>query len=100
MKPRTSSAALLFALLATLVHVPGLAQAPAKLSAEEAHKIGVEGVAYGLPLVIMELTKRVSTNVPRLPAAAGEFSVTMRVYWPKPAMIDGTWAPPPVKRAN
>jgi hypothetical protein len=24
-----------------------------------------------------------------LPAAAGEFSITMRVYWPKPAMLDG-----------
>jgi hypothetical protein len=31
---------------------------------EEAHKIGVEAVVYGLPLVIMDLTKRVSTNVP------------------------------------
>jgi hypothetical protein len=35
-----------------------------------------------------------------LPAAAGDFSITMRVYWPKPAMIDGSWTPPPVKRIN
>jgi hypothetical protein len=41
-----------------------MAQDKAKLSAEEAHKIGVEAVVYGLPLVIMDLTKRVSTNVP------------------------------------
>lgn len=35
-----------------------------------------------------------------LPAAAGDFSVTMRVYWPKPAMLNGSWTPPPVKRIN
>jgi hypothetical protein len=32
-----------------------------------------------------------------LPADAGEFSITMRVYWPKPAMLESTWLPPPVK---
>jgi hypothetical protein len=32
--------------------------------AEEAQKIGVEAVVYGLPLVVMELTKITSTNVP------------------------------------
>lgn len=35
-----------------------------------------------------------------LPDAAGDFSITMRVYWPKPAMLDGRWTPPPVKRVN
>ena len=35
-----------------------------------------------------------------LPAAAGDFSITMRVYWPKPAMLDGSWTPPPVTRVN
>ena len=35
-----------------------------------------------------------------LPAAAGDFSLTMRVYWPKPAMLDGSWSPPPVKRVS
>ena len=34
------------------------------LTAEEAQKIGVEAVVYGLPLVVMELTKVTSTNVP------------------------------------
>ena len=33
-----------------------------------------------------------------LPAAAGDFSLTIRVYWPKPAMLNGTWTPPSVKR--
>jgi hypothetical protein len=35
-----------------------------------------------------------------LPAPAGEFTITMRVYWPKPAMLDGTWKPPPVKKVD
>jgi hypothetical protein len=35
-----------------------------------------------------------------LPAAAGDFSITMRVYWPKPAMLEGSWTPPPLKRVN
>jgi hypothetical protein len=35
-----------------------------------------------------------------LPAAAGDFSITMRVYWPKPAMLARRWTPPPVKRVN
>jgi hypothetical protein len=34
-----------------------------------------------------------------LPApAGGEFSLTMRLYWPKIAVTEGAWAPPPVKR--
>ena len=37
--------------------------ATAPLTAAEAEKIGVEGVVYGMPLVIMDLTKQVSTNV-------------------------------------
>ena len=32
-----------------------------------------------------------------LPAAKDDFSMTMRVYWPKPAMLDGTWKPSPVQ---
>ncbi len=35
-----------------------------------------------------------------LPAAAGEFSVTMRIYWPKESMLDGSWKPSAVKRVN
>jgi len=29
-----------------------------------------------------------------LPAAQGEFNVTMRIYWPKPDALDGKWSPP------
>ena len=33
-----------------------------------------------------------------LPSAGEDFSITIRVYWPKPAVIDGRWKPPPVQR--
>lgn len=32
-----------------------------------------------------------------LPAPQGEFSVTMRIYWPKESMLDGTWKPPAIE---
>jgi hypothetical protein len=50
--------------LVVAVHTPVLAQPQTKLDAEEARKIGVEAVVYGLPLVVMDATMRVSTNVP------------------------------------
>ena len=31
--------------------------------------------------------------------AEGPFSLTMRLYWPKPEATDGTWKPPPVTPA-
>ncbi len=35
-----------------------------------------------------------------LPApASGPFNLTVRNYWPKEAMLDGTWRPPKVKLA-
>lgn len=33
-----------------------------------------------------------------LPAPAGPFSLTMRLYWPKAEALDGNWMPPPVRR--
>ena len=35
-----------------------------------------------------------------LPAPRGNFNVIMRMYWPKPEVIDGTWKVPPVKQVN
>jgi hypothetical protein len=35
-----------------------------------------------------------------LPAPAGDFNLTMRVYSPKPEVIDGRWAPPAVKKVE
>ena len=33
-----------------------------------------------------------------LPAPAGKFNLILRLYWPKEAFLNGTWAPPPVNR--
>ena len=35
-----------------------------------------------------------------LPAAEGEFSVTMRIYWPKPEALEGKWKPPAVTKVQ
>jgi len=36
-----------------------------------------------------------------LPApASGSFTMNLRLYWPKAEVLDGTWAPPPVKRVQ
>ena len=35
-----------------------------------------------------------------LPAPKGDFSLYVRAYWPKAGILDGSWTPPPVQRAN
>jgi hypothetical protein len=36
-----------------------------------------------------------------LPAPAdGRFTLTLRLYWPQPEALEGTWSPPPVVRAE
>jgi hypothetical protein len=38
-----------------------------------------------------------------LPAPSDQFILMMRLYWPKetpPSILDGTWSPPPVKKAS
>jgi hypothetical protein len=30
----------------------------------------------------------------------GAFTMNLRLYWPKAEVLDGSWAPPPVQRAN
>jgi hypothetical protein len=35
-----------------------------------------------------------------LPAPSGDFNLIMRLYYPKPAVLDGTWQAPPVVRSE
>lgn len=35
-----------------------------------------------------------------LPTPEGPFYLAMRIYWPEPAALDGSWAPPPVERVG
>ena len=36
-----------------------------------------------------------------LPAPGGDdFSLYIRAYWPKPAVLDGTWTPPAIRKAK
>jgi hypothetical protein len=35
-----------------------------------------------------------------LPAAKGDFNVTMRIYWPKESVLDGSWKPPAIQTAR
>ena len=35
-----------------------------------------------------------------LPAPAGNFSIWIRAYWPDQAILDGTWKPPKIERAE
>jgi hypothetical protein len=35
-----------------------------------------------------------------LPAPSTPFVMFMRVYWPKPEALDGTWKQPPLQRAE
>lgn len=59
--------------------------------AEEAAKIGVEAYIYGYPLVTMEMTRRISTNVPTVEGTRGPMGqiVNLREY-PSAAFRDVT----------
>jgi hypothetical protein len=35
-----------------------------------------------------------------VPAPKDDFSPYIRSYWPKAAILDGTWTPPPVQRGG
>ena len=35
-----------------------------------------------------------------LPTPEGPFSAVMRLYWPKPEALDGTWNMPKLKKAD
>jgi Protein of unknown function (DUF1214) len=33
-----------------------------------------------------------------LPAPEGPFNITLRMYWPKEAVLDGSWKPPAIQK--
>jgi hypothetical protein len=53
-----------------------------KIDAEEAARIGVEAYVFGYPLVTMEITRRISTNVPTIEGTRGPMGqfVNLRKY--------------------
>ena len=62
---------------------PGATQAQdTKLDAEEAARIGVEAYIFGYPLVTMEMTRRISTNVAKVEGTRGPMGqlVNLRSY--------------------
>jgi hypothetical protein len=70
-------AAIAFASLAILGAQPSVAQGQGKLSEKEAAEIGTEAYIYGYPLVTVEMTRRVTTNVESLAglrAPMGQFA--------------------------
>ena len=62
---------------------PGATQAQdTKLDAEEVARIGVEAYIFGYPLVTMEMTRRISTNVAKVEGTRGPMGqlVNLRSY--------------------
>ena len=70
---------------------PAMAQQTAKMSEDEAFALGVEAYIYGYPLVTMEMTRRVMTNVAEPKGTRGPMGqfVKMREY-PTAAFKDVT----------
>jgi hypothetical protein len=80
-------------IVAVMTTAPVMAQQTGKLSEDEAFALGTDAYIYGYPLVTMELTRRVSTNV-AAPAGSkapmGQFA-KLREY---PAVSDHTVTAP------
>jgi hypothetical protein len=74
-----------------LTAAPAMARETAKMSEDEAFALGVEAYIYGYPLVTMEMTRRVMTNVAEPKGTRGPMGqfVKMREY-PTAAFKDVT----------
>jgi hypothetical protein len=62
-----------------------------------------EGVVYGddgtLTINIQHQQPEDDTEKANwLPAPEGSFYLVLRIYWPEPAALDGSWTPPPVMK--
>ena len=83
MNKRSLTFTFLGLVLATmLTAAPAMAQQTAKMSEDEAFALGVEAYIYGYPLVTMEMTRRVMTNVAEPKGTRGPMGqfVKMREY--------------------
>jgi hypothetical protein len=67
------------------------------LSARDKLKFNPDG---SLELCIQKPAPGVDREPNWLPAPEGKFVLMLRFYWPKPALINGSWKIPPVKRVE
>jgi hypothetical protein len=54
----------------------------------------------GITLYVQNASPGVDKEANWLPAPTGPFFPVMRLYWPKPAALDGKWKAPPLQRVN
>ena len=54
--------------------------------------------ADGSIAIAIQRERPAERDVNWLPAPAGGFRLNMRLYWPKPSVLNGRWHPPPVER--
>lgn len=52
----------------------------------------------GITLAVQHDSPGAGKEANWLPAPAGAFQMVMRLYWPQPEAVDGTWTAPPLKR--
>lgn len=88
----------------TLYRMPGQQLAPNPI---KRHVIDAEMLPTlkrdrdgGLTLRIQHQAPGKGGDANWLPAPAGPFMLTLRYYWPKPALLDGSWQPPQAQRVG
>jgi hypothetical protein len=54
----------------------------------------------GLTVYIQNDSRGVDKESNWLPAPKGSFMMAARYYWPKPALLQGSWPSPPVQRVR
>ena len=56
--------------------------------------------AGGITLLVQNESPGKDQESNGLPAPKGPFWAAMRLYWPKPAALDGKWKAPPLQQGN
>jgi hypothetical protein len=54
----------------------------------------------GITLYVQNASPGTDKDSNWLPAPKGSFFAVMRLYWPKPAALNGKWTAPPLQRVN